>query len=204
MSLIFCSCGCGERFEEFLNYRKRKYIKGHHFKNKHFSTEHRKNISKSKIGKSSWNNGIHSPSPMEGKRHTKKSRDLISKTRIENGCAVGIKNPMFGIHNYGEKSGNWKGGINCLHNSIRKLDIYYEWCKWIVEWDNFTCQHCGNKNRKNLISHHIKRFSEIIEENHIHTTEQANACEFLWDISNGITYCKSCHYLLKNKGGLLL
>jgi len=46
-----------------------------------------------------------------------------------------------------------------------------------------------------LNAHHIKQFHNIIEENKIKTREEANNCEELWNINNGITLCKECHII---------
>lgn len=48
-------------------------------------------------------------------------------------------------------------------------------------------------------AHHIKRFSNIIEEYHIKSVEEADKCEELWDLYNGITLCMKCHDLAHMK-----
>ena len=55
-------------------------------------------------------------------------------------------------------------------------------------------QECGTKNIY-IISHHIKKFSDIIYEYKIKTLEQALNCEELWNINNGKTLCEECHKL---------
>jgi hypothetical protein len=127
-------------------------------------------------------------------------------------CKLGDKNPMFGTHG---NSGSFKKGerrsidtefkrleSTPLHIAILSLNKMTEWKALIKDWDNYTCQHCG-KYGGVLNSHHIKRVSDIRIEYNLKTIEEALLCEPLWDIGNGITYCESCHKLLKNKGGLL-
>lgn len=74
-----------------------------------------------------------------------------------------------------------------LRNSIN----YITWRNSVFNRDNKTCQECGNKH--DLNAHHIKSFSSIIKENNIMEYEQGINCLALWDLSNGITLCNSCH-----------
>lgn len=93
----------------------------------------------------------------------------------------------------GENNWNWKGGITPLNHAVRECTQYKNWRTLIFQRDFYVCQHCGDKKGGNLIAHHIKFFSTLMEENHITTTEEAIQCETLWDVSNGITLCKKCH-----------
>lgn len=125
---------------------------------------------------------------------------------------MGEKNSMYGTHG---NSGSFKKGIRNspetefkrldstpLHRAILSLHKMKEWKAWVKEWDNFTCQHCGKRGGK-LVSHHIVKFSDIRKKCNLQTIEEAESCDELWDVSNGITYCKQCHDLLKCGGGLL-
>ena len=89
----------------------------------------------------------------------------------------------------------WKGGITPLNEQIRHSFYYRQWRSDIFTRDEYTCQEClviGGV----LHAHHIKRFSQIIEDNNITSMDDAIACEELWNINNGITLCKSCHNVL--------
>jgi 5-methylcytosine-specific restriction endonuclease McrA len=88
-----------------------------------------------------------------GRKHSEATKEKIRKLNI-------------GIHK-GEKSENWKGG--------RK--IY--WKRECLIRDNYTCQKCGNKDRRVLNVDHIK--SKIIYP------------ELQFDLKNGITLCANCH-----------
>lgn len=104
--------------------------------------------------------------------------------------------------NCGENNNMWKGGVTSLNKSIRQLPEFKEWKIQVFGRDNFTCQECGKRGVW-LEAHHIKSVSNIITENNIFNKEEALMCNKLWDLNNGITYCKPCHELLGKKGGLL-
>jgi hypothetical protein len=101
----------------------------------------------------------------------------------------------------GEKSHNWKGGITSLSQAIRNSTFYKRWRTSIFQRDNFICTHCGIRGGK-LHAHHIKFFSVILDEYNITTLEEAEACEALWNISNGITLCQKGHKKLHSSEGL--
>jgi hypothetical protein len=79
----------------------------------------------------------------------------------------------------GENHPNWKGGITPINHKIRDSLKMREWIKKILERDNYTCQICGTRGC-HLHIHHIKSFS--------------NFSELRFDINNGQTLCKECHY----------
>lgn len=145
-------------------------------------------------------------SPMRGKHHSEKTKLKLSKPRSEE-VKLKISKSTMGKNiwtreRFGKNSSNWRGGFTLLNHLIRNLDIYKEWEQWIKERDNYTCQKCGQYSGI-LHSHHIKQFTDIMKENNITTSEEAIMCKELWDLNNGIAYCKKCHKLLRNKGGLL-
>lgn len=93
----------------------------------------------------------------------------------------------------------WKGGITTENAKIRTGIKYKLWRSKIFERDNYTCKCCG-KIGGNLNAHHIKSFSQILEDNNIKTLEEALSCEELWNINNGTTLCKECHKKTENYG----
>ena len=89
----------------------------------------------------------------------------------------------------GDKCPSWKGGITPINMKIRSSDKYKEWRTAIFKRDNYICQNCGTKSSKGhtifLEAHHLKSFS--------------NYPELRFEISNGITLCKTCHELTKKR-----
>jgi len=92
----------------------------------------------------------------------------------------------------GENSHRWKGGRTGIKHNIRSKRKYYWWRTNVFKRDDFTCQLCGGRGIY-LEAHHVKTFSQILDDNDITTVEEAEDCEELWFINNGITLCKECH-----------
>ena len=65
-----------------------------------------------------------------------------------------------------------------LHDKNIKLALK-QWAKFIKERDNYTCQKCGDDNKKILEAHHIICRSIDINKQ--------------FEYNNGITLCLSCH-----------
>jgi len=121
----------------------------------------------------------------KGKKRTEEFKQKIHKSR--KGKFRGSDNP------------NWKGGRTSLAESIRTCFEYRQWRSDIFTRDDFTCQKCYRRGGW-LHAHHKKAFALILELNDITTLEQALECSELWDINNGVTYCKKCHDLLQKNG----
>jgi len=98
----------------------------------------------------------------------------------------------------GNKCHFWKGGISKLTFIIRHSYKYRQWRDDVFTRDNFICQKCFIKGGY-LHSHHIESFSDIISKNNIKTIFEAEQCAELWNINNGITLHKDCHYYLHRK-----
>lgn len=82
-----------------------------------------------------------------------------------------------GIRYSGSENGNYNGNPRRKHRSSQ----HAKWSKNVISRDLATCQHCGVKDVE-LHAHHIKGYKEFPE--------------LRWELSNGITLCYSCHWLV--------
>lgn len=189
---------------------------------KHHSEETKKKIKKSNRGKIPWNRNKHWSEEIKQKISKAHIGKIISKEAKEKMSEAkrGEKNFNYGKHlsekirekiseakkdyipwNKGKiypaisnlNHWNWKDGISPLNNRIRNCFQYRQWRSDVFTRDNFTCQICGRKGHGDLNAHHIKNFSTILQEYEITTFKETLKCEELWNINNGITYCKECH-----------
>jgi 5-methylcytosine-specific restriction endonuclease McrA len=85
-----------------------------------------------------------------------------------------------------ENHPRWLGG-KTQENKIGRSSVeYVEWRINVWKRDRFTCQKCLNIG-KNLNAHHIKSWSENIDER--------------YNVDNGVTLCKDCHKELHKEYG---
>lgn len=92
----------------------------------------------------------------------------------------------------GDNAYNWRGGNGTLLTNIRRLTASSDWIKAVFLRDEFKCQACGNGSNK-LNAHHLSPFRDIIRRYNITSSREAQACNELWDIDNGVAMCRSCH-----------
>lgn len=149
-----------------------------------FSEEWKRNLSNAHKGQIAWN---------KGKKMSLEYREKLRKSHL--GFIPSPETLMKkSIAMTGAKHHNWKGGITPLNLKIRHCFLYRQWRSDIFTRDDFTCQECGQRGSK-LHAHHNKQsFKYIMAINNIKTLDQAENCEELWNINNGITYCDRCHW----------
>ncbi len=151
-------------------------------KGKKLSEEHKKKLSIIKLGKKQSEKHIKKRlESRKGYRHSKATRRKMSDAHKGKKCFL------------------WKGGITSLILQVRMCFEYRQWRSDIFTRDNFTCQNCFKRGGK-LNAHHLKSFAQIFYENNIKTMKNALGCQELWNINNGITFCKNCHCKTKNYG----
>jgi hypothetical protein len=100
---------------------------------------------------------------------------------------IGVKMPWMAVvlaqnrkHHKGKKHWNWKGGITPYHHRLRQSTRYITWRNKVYKRDRWTCQKCGKKCRsETIVAHHKKNFLYFPK--------------LRYNISNGVTLCRSCH-----------
>ncbi len=137
------------------------------------SMEHRRKLSEAFKGRTPWN---------KGKKMSDSMRSKLSRTRKklfkEGKLKIWNKNKSY---KKGEEHWNWKGGITSVNRRIRSGFQWKKWREEVFSRDNYTCQICGATNCE-LHPHHI--------------LERAKFPELQFEVYNGITLCKECHYNL--------
>lgn len=85
-----------------------------------------------------------------------------------------------------EKHPLWRADLTPKEREQRRDMVKQkEWSQKVYERDNYTCQKCGDSKGGNLNAHHIIP----------HSRDRSKA----WDLDNGITLCKTCHYEFHNR-----
>ena len=98
----------------------------------------------------------------------------------------------------GQKPALWKGGISSLQSRIYSSPQNKLWREEIFRRDKWICQTCGFKG--DLEAHHIIPMNQILKRVMIEGVSKddkfllAMSIPELFDINNGITLCKDCHY----------
>lgn len=87
---------------------------------------------------------------------------------------------------------NYKNGNGGIREKLYSLFEYKDWRSSVFKRDNFTCQKCRQKGGA-LEAHHKTSFREIAAKYQFKDHIEAAKCLELFDVSNGITLCKSCH-----------
>jgi hypothetical protein len=137
----------------------------------------------------------------KGKHHSKEWHDKIKMvvhkplskiSRIKSSCTK-----------RGILLNEFNGFASKVNLLIRATKAYSEWRLKIFERDRFMCKYC-NKSKCYLHAHHLEPFAEIVNRYRIKNTEEAMNCKELWDINNGITLCKDCHYELHKKNKIIM
>lgn len=93
-------------------------------------------------------------------------------------CSKKCKGLFMSIAQIGDKNPGWKGGISRENRRLRASKKFRDWRLSVFERDDYTCQQCGERGGY-LEPHHIEPF--------------AYYPSLRFNLSNGLTLCKSCH-----------
>lgn len=86
----------------------------------------------------------------------------------------------------------YKGSSSVLNIAIRSSKEYRTWKLSVYTRDNNLCQECP-KPTKGTVAHHIVFLSHLLQKYNITSLDEARSCSAIWDVTNGITLCDSCH-----------
>lgn len=86
--------------------------------------------------------------------------------------------------NKGPNNPSWRGGCEPPSQLVRKTDEWKNWRRQVFGRDNYTCKKCGSIGGL-LHPHHL--IPKSVDKTKI------------YDLSNGITLCQSCHLKLHNE-----
>lgn len=92
----------------------------------------------------------------------------------------------------GENHYKWKGGASKLNTAIRQMTENRKWMDAVKDRDGHRCVRCASVDQ--LESHHKTELADLIERHAIKSSADARRCLDLWDLDNGETLCRKCHY----------
>lgn len=115
--------------------------------------------------------------------------EILNKNRPDEAWNKGLtKNDHSSLQKISEQrngKGNpcYKDGSTPYYKRLRTQSPHRKWSRTVKKRDGYKCTKCGN--RKQLHAHHIKSFRKDTE--------------LRYDVDNGITLCKDCHWNLHRK-----
>lgn len=207
--VVICKCGCNKEFKAFPLYRKKidggglripEYMRGHHPNVKQFKKNEptwNKGLKKGdhpsidrmgyQPGHAPHNNWDHVNAALRNDAELRKRWLDAKQGQVAWNSGLTLNDYPNGIAT-GADHGNWKGG----HRGIVDTAAWQKLRVETLKRDAYTCQHCGDKNRKgrgsrcNLEVHHIVALCESLE--------------LALDPDNVITLCRPCHFKTHNYG----
>lgn len=118
---------------------------------------------------------------MTGKHPSEETRKKLSISSKGNKSTLGKR---------GKDANNWKGGLTKKYKLLRSRIEWKLWREIVFLRDDYTCQKCG-KSKCELHPHHIIQVKDLWNKNE----------DLIFDVNNGITLCKECHYKVHRKRG---
>lgn len=127
-----------------------------------------------------------------GYKHREESKRQIGESNQRFWAANPELAAARGEKTRGELNAGWKGGVSRLNISIRQMHENRCWMEAIKARD-CRCVRCGSSEE--LEAHHLTSLATLLERHGIKSRADARAhAAILWDLSNGETLCRSCHF----------
>ena len=126
-----------------------------------------------------------------GYKHRPESRLKASATHKAYWAAHPEKAIARGAKTRAENHYKWNGGSSRLNTSIRTMHENRKWMDAVKARDG-QCVRCGSADC--LESHHLTPLVELLTSHAIKSRDDARDCAQLWDLANGETLCRPCHY----------
>jgi hypothetical protein len=100
-----------------------------------------------------------------------------------------------GLRSMGENNPRWNDGITPLRKQIHECFKMTIWRESVFARDNYRdwFSGCAGTRENPIQAHHIVYLNKILKKYNIKTLKEAEECEELWDINNGITILKKSH-----------
>jgi 5-methylcytosine-specific restriction protein A len=155
---------------ETLEKKRLSMLGNQHTKGHKLTEEHRRKVSESLKGKTPWN---------KGKKLSHEIRQKISDGGKNVKRSEETRKKMSGENNH-----NWKGGVTPANSHSRLTYEAKAWKSAVLKRDNYTCQICEQYGG-DLHIDHIKQFADYPE--------------LRYDIENGRSLCRACHYYITFK-----
>ena len=89
----------------------------------------------------------------------------------------------------------WQGGLTALNIELRNyITKTLYWQRDVIIRDSYTCQKCNSKDDGLILNaHHIIQLNDIVIHYGIKNRHDAEKCDLISDINNGISLCEDCH-----------
>lgn len=126
-------------------------------------------------------------------------REESKRKTAEANSRFWAKNPEAAIARArrGDAAYNWKGGVSRLNASIRQMHENRKWMDAVKARDG-RCLRC--QSTTDLEAHHKVELATLVERLGVKNRDDARKhAADLFDLSNGETLCRRCHYSLHRR-----
>ena len=120
---------------------------------------------------------------MKGKKASKETKEKKRQAKLKNPVRYWLGKKRLNLRK--KNKSQWRKYRQQLFNRIE----YKEWRMAVFKRDKYVCQICKIKSGK----------GKAIYLNAHHILEAKKNPSFMFDIKNGLTVCRKCHYKIHSK-----